>query len=234
MLRLTTKFFQNTKHAGKRLHLAGVDSIIHKKSENFSENELGTEEYQQIVEKMETCLDKFTVLSGMAAPQIGIPKRMIIIKRHYTPSGKSQLIDYLDSLVPEDEGNRETFILVNPDYKPLDEQFSHKVEEQCGSVPMFSAEIPRFKFIQLDAICGDSGEKISLELSDYDSMIMQHEIDHLEGITLLDRARESNQKINLDMAIVGKSRFGYIFNFAFLKYFFKMFLGGGYKKEFRS
>ena len=32
---------------------------------------------------------------------------------------------------------------------------------------MFSAEIPRFRYIQLDAICGDSGEKISLELSDF-------------------------------------------------------------------
>ena len=99
---------------------------------------------------------------------------------------------------------------------------------------MFSAEIPRFRFIHLDAICGDSGEKISLELSDYDSMIMQHEIDHLEGITLLDRARESNEKISIDMAVLGRARFGYFFNFAMWKYFFKMFLGGGYKKEFRS
>ena len=110
------RFTKLLSNPGKRLYLAGIDPVIHQQATSFTESELGTPEYQTIVEQMEAGIDKFTLLQGLAAPQIGIPKRMIIIKRHYTPSGKSKLIDYLDDLVPGDEGNRDTFVLVNPDY----------------------------------------------------------------------------------------------------------------------
>ena len=97
---------------------------------------------------------------------------------------------------------------------------------------MLSAEIPRFKFIQLDAICGDSGENISVELSDFDSMVMQHEIDHLEGITLLDRARDAGVPVETNMSGVGHARFGF-WTPSLVKYLFKMYFGRGWKKDFR-
>lgn len=106
---------------------------------------------------------------GLAAPQIGINKRLIVA---------SLLRDYEDM-------NYRTVMMINPKILEFSEETDFDVEG-CLSVPWKQAQIERAKKIKLEFL-DDKWRKNTMMLENLAARIIQHEIDHLNWILLVDR-----------------------------------------------
>jgi len=103
---------------------------------------------------------------GLAAIQIGVPKRIIVID------------------ISRDENKKEPRYFVNPVIKNKNAEKS-TYEEGCLSVPDQFAEIERSKSCEVEYFDYD-GKKNSLKAEGLLATCIQHEMDHLEGILFID------------------------------------------------
>ena len=103
---------------------------------------------------------------GLAAIQIGVPKRIIVID------------------ISKDESKKEPRFFVNPKIKNKDQSKS-TYEEGCLSVPNQFAEIDRPSKCEVEFLDYNGNEKI-LKAEGLLATCIQHEMDHLEGILFID------------------------------------------------
>tara|TARA_B100000579_G_scaffold425131_1_gene430460 strand:+ start:132 stop:656 length:525 start_codon:yes stop_codon:yes gene_type:complete len=103
---------------------------------------------------------------GLAAIQIGIPKRIIVMD------------------ISKDKEKKNPMYFVNPIIKNKNSENS-TYEEGCLSVPNYFAEINRPKKCEVDYLDYD-GKKKTLIADGLLATCIQHEIDHLEGILFID------------------------------------------------
>jgi peptide deformylase len=99
---------------------------------------------------------------GLAAPQVGLPYRILVM----------------------DDGKGGAQALLNP----IVESRSGTVreEEGCLSLPGIFGVVERSKTITVSAMDAD-GEPVSLEATGLKARIIQHELDHLDGVLFIDR-----------------------------------------------
>lgn len=105
--------------------------------------------------------------AGLAAPQIGISSRVIIFGITENPR------------YPEAEEVPET-ILINPEISIIDDEMISDWEG-CLSVPGLRGLVPRYKTILYRGY-DVNGVLIEREVSDFHARVVQHELDHLDGI----------------------------------------------------
>jgi len=103
---------------------------------------------------------------GLAAIQIGVPKRIIVMD------------------ISRDEKKKEPRYFVNPVIKNKNEDKA-KYEEGCLSVPNQFAEIERPNACEVEYLDYD-GKKQILKADGLLATCIQHEMDHLEGILFID------------------------------------------------
>jgi peptide deformylase len=108
---------------------------------------------------------------GIAAPQVGIQKRVILVDPH---DGETELIELINPVIVKSDG----------------EQFG---AEGCLSIPGLNGDVMRKLNVTVTG-WDRKGNDITIEASDYLARIFQHEIDHLNGILFTDIA-ESVYKI---------------------------------------
>ena len=105
---------------------------------------------------------------GLAANQIGIQKRMFVYDKGEGP-----------------------VVVVNPRIVESDGEWTY--EEGCLSVPGLSWEITRPNRIYLVGLDLD-GNEISIETDEFEGRIFQHEMDHLDGVLLIERLDDDQKK----------------------------------------
>ena len=125
---------------------------------------VGREEQVLMDDMLETMYEAKGI--GLAAIQVGVPKRIIVMD-----IGKS------------DKG-KEPMFFVNPIIKNKNSNFS-TYEEGCLSVPNQFAEINRPSTCEVEYLDYNGNEKI-LKASGLLATCIQHEMDHLEGILFID------------------------------------------------
>ncbi len=113
-------------------------------------------------------VDGFTAVA-IAAPQIGISKRIFLIEDQSTEADR----------LP-------TVIAVNPRFTKLSKK-SHVVGEGCLSIPDQYGLVRRATNVTLEAY-DETGKKFTRGAGGLLAQIMQHEHDHLDGILFVDRA----------------------------------------------
>ena len=119
---------------------------------------------------------------GLAAPQLGILKKMIAIG------------------APDESGNEHEFALINPKLLSYSDELTYlEGGEGCLSVDRAcDAYIHRPARVMFEAYFYDleTGklEKKRMKLKGYLSVVFQHEYDHLNGILFVDRANKTNPK----------------------------------------
>ena len=106
--------------------------------------------------------------AGLAANQIGVQKRLFVY----------------------DQGDGPV-VVVNPVIVETDGEWTF--EEGCLSVPGLSWEITRPNAVHLTGYDLD-GNEIDNETDEYEGRIFQHEMDHLEGILLVERLNEDQRR----------------------------------------
>ena len=129
-----------------------------------SVDKVGDEERALMDDMLDTMYDAPGI--GLAAIQIGVPKRIIVMD------------------ICRDENKKEPRYFVNPVIKNKNEEKA-KYEEGCLSVPDQFAEIERPKACEVEYLDYD-GEKQILKADGLLATCIQHEMDHLEGILFID------------------------------------------------
>ena len=138
------------------------NEILRKKSEKIEK--VGKDEKNLIKDLFETMYHHKGI--GLAAIQVGIPKRIIV----------------LDVIQKDEQKNPLCFI--NPIIKNLSDEKS-KYEEGCLSIPNTFIEIERPKKCLVEYI-DIEGKKKNMECDDLLSTCIQHEVNHLDGKLIID------------------------------------------------
>lgn len=103
---------------------------------------------------------------GLAAPQVHIPKRMVI---YYVPAGRDQ----------DGDGHPLT-TLINPEITVIDPT-TENGPEGCLSLPGMVGLVDRPRHVGVRAI-GLDGKVFEYEAKSYHARVIQHECDHLDGV----------------------------------------------------
>lgn len=132
------------------------------------------QDLQELIDNMiETMRDANGV--GLAGPQINQPYRLTVV----------ETLPERDEEGNEIEGSRNLFVLVNPEIVWESRELVDGIEG-CLSIPGFVGEVARHESIRVRAQ-DRHGKKIRMRLEDWTARIVQHEIDHLNGILYIDR-----------------------------------------------
>lgn len=131
-------------------------------------------EVKKIIKSMKKIIEKLSA-SGIAAPQIGFPLAIAIFKVPKETDNPKY------ALTPEfDPNGVDLTEMINPSYKPLSEEMQEEWEG-CLSIPGMLGLTPRYLHIEY-AFQDLSGRTLIRKASGFHARIIQHEVDHLEGI----------------------------------------------------
>jgi len=117
---------------------------------------------------------------GLAAPQIGVSKRLILISVPATRASDDP-----------DDGPLALSVLVNPVLTPVGEE-RVRGWEGCLSIPGMRGEVERWKRVRLQAVSPE-GRPVDTVMSGMRARVLQHEVDHLDGVLYLDRVTDFTQ-----------------------------------------
>lgn len=115
--------------------------------------------------------------AGLAAPQIGVSLRVVIFGFGH------------NERYPDAEAVPET-VLINPEVQPQSDDIEEGWEG-CLSVPGLRASVPRYAEIVYSGF-DPQGERIERRVSGFHARVVQHEVDHLDGILYPQRIRDFN------------------------------------------
>ena len=108
---------------------------------------------------------------GIAAPQVGISRRIVIVDVSAHRRGSQ-------------EQNHGLLVLLNPEILAMGGK--QIVREGCMSIPDYTANVQRAQWVLVDAL-GRDGERRVIESIGFEAVAIQHEMDHLDGVLFLDR-----------------------------------------------
>lgn len=173
------------------------DPILQQIAKDIPLEEISSEETQQVIEELlsiaygEQIDRKKPILVGLAAPQAGISRRIILVDIGADGHG----------------GVSDLQVFINP---RLTFSSSGKEEwyEGCYSTDRVCGIVERPKTIGLSAY-NRNGEKIEKEFHGYTARIFQHEIDHLDGKVFIDHITDDNnlhwvEKMNFQSIVIRK------------------------------
>ncbi len=133
----------------------------------------GTGRDSELIEDLLDTMGASPACVGLAAPQIGVSRRALVVdvSRHPKTTVCHGLIVLLDPLVLE-QGGRVTG------------------REGCMSVPHLTADVARATRIVVRGR-GSEGEEVVISSAGFEARALQHELDHLDGLLILDRVESS-------------------------------------------
>ena len=107
---------------------------------------------------------------GLAGPQVHASQRVVVIE------------------AVRGSGSTAATPLLNPSFEPLSQQ---KAEdwEGCLSISDMRGMVPRFRHIRVRAQ-DRKGKPLDFEATEFHARVIQHEVDHLDGVLYLDRMKD--------------------------------------------
>ena len=153
--------------------------VLRQEARTLTKEEIRSRETQELIAAMrETMYEAPGV--GLAAPQIGLPLQLAVIE---------DKPEYLKDAPPEFLRERERMpvpfhVIVNPRLTVDGDQIGFY--EGCLSLAGFTAVVPRARTVRVECL-DHHGEPKVIEASGWYARILQHEIDHLNGMVYIDR-----------------------------------------------
>jgi len=134
----------------------------------------GTPELQSLLADMRDTMAHLDG-AGLAAPQIGVGLRVVIFGVHRNPR------------YPDAEEVPDT-VLINPALEPIGDELVDGWEG-CLSVPGMRGLVPRFRRLRYRGV-DETGAPIDRTVEGFHAVVVQHEVDHLDGILYPMRIRD--------------------------------------------
>nr|WP_194300391.1 peptide deformylase [Acetobacter farinalis] len=145
----------------------------------------GPEVRRLVLDMMETLEDAGGV--GLAAPQVHVAKRLFL---YSVPEGRSE---------GEDDPPCGVQVLINPVLEPVGDERVQRMEG-CLSIPGLRGEVPRYRQVRY-AGYDHVGKPVEGIASGFRANVMQHEMDHLDGILYPMRMKDLG-KLGFDTEIM--------------------------------
>lgn len=152
------------------------DPILRQIAQSVSDVEFGSTELLANLTNMREVLESFDDGIALAAPQIGISKRIFIIS---------------EKINQDREVKIKNLTFINPQIK-RESKKAVVMEEGCLSVRNIYGETKRKEKITIEAQ-DESGKRFQYHGSGLIAQIFQHEIDHLNGILFIDHAKSLHE-----------------------------------------
>ena len=146
--------------------------ILREVSEIVPKNEIKSKEMLELLKDMRDTMEAANGV-GIAAPQIGVNKRVAIVTI-----------------------NNKLNILINPIIVPITDK-TQGFWEGCLSVPNMRGYVERPKKIMVYWL-NQQGEPQHMETNSFLAAVFQHEIDHLDGKLYIDRVEDNKKLIHND------------------------------------
>jgi peptide deformylase len=108
---------------------------------------------------------------GLAAPQLGISQRLLVYRV---------------------EPDAPVIALANPEIEWSSDQLE-EAEEGCLSIPGINVDVERAVHVRVRAL-DEEGEPRIVEASGLEARVIQHELDHLDGVLILDRTSRDQRR----------------------------------------
>lgn len=118
----------------------------------------------QVIQELITVLRHTGNGVGLAAPQIGFSQRILVV----------------------DDEEHPAFALLNPEISPATDAVEIE-DESCLSLPSYTAPVARTSVITVRAVSPRDWNIHQFTATGYLSRIIQHEVDHLNGVLFIDR-----------------------------------------------
>ena len=152
------------------------DEILKKKSR---EVEVIDEKTKELINDMIETMHKYDGV-GLAAVQVGILKRIIVIDIY---DEKTPIVKLINPVILKQKGERD-------------------VEEGCLSFPNKFAKVKRPVEVEVEGL-NENGEKVKIKAVELLAQALCHEIDHLNGITFVDRMEPGTlEYVNPEKSII--------------------------------
>lgn len=142
--------------------LANPDEQLRKRSVEISPQRILTPEFQQFIKEMKETMAMENGV-GLAAPQVGVLERVIIVE---TQDGPQAFINP---------------VIIQRSLRKMDS------EEGCLSVPGVFGIVRRHRRVTVRAY-NERAEAVTIHAQLFPAIIFQHETDHLDGILFIDKA----------------------------------------------
>lgn len=148
-------------------------AVLRKASVNFNVEDLNTPEYASLSRKLVKTLESTDGGVGLAAPQVGINRRVVAVQRVDKEGEPIEV--YANIFIEEMRGEPESG------------------SEGCLSVPGLRGEVMRYKditirYTDINSDRLDQPREIREDVKGFAAVIFQHEVDHLEGVIYIDKA----------------------------------------------
>jgi peptide deformylase len=147
--------------------------VLRQKAQPIPPTQLATTAYQQLVDDMiNTMLDYEGI--GLAASQVFRAERLLVV-------------GFADA-DPDDPDDIPLTVLVNPEWLEMSEE-ENEGWEGCLSIPNIRGIVSRSSQVRVKGLDRD-GAPVELTAEGLFARVLQHEIDHLDGILFLDRMED--------------------------------------------
>ncbi len=162
------------------------DKRLREKSQAVNPEEIGKAYFQELLDEMFQAMYAAPGV-GLAAVQIGVLKRMMV----------------LDIGISEGELIvRDPKVLINPTFKLREGEVVW--EEGCLSCPDLVVPVKRAQRVVVEALDREA-KPILLEGQDLLAVALQHEVDHMDGILILDKLSRLKQELYRDKVKKGQT-----------------------------
>lgn len=150
-------------------------AVLRAGTRNFNVLDINTPEYTKLVEKMVKTLESTDGGVGLAAPQVGINRRVVAVQR--VDKDGEPIEVYPNIRIEETRGGMES----GP--------------EGCLSVPDQRGDVLRYRditivYTDINSDRPDQPREIREDVSGFAAVIFQHEVDHLDGILYIDKTEQ--------------------------------------------
>ena len=181
-----------TTMASRQFHFSGGtilpiatigDPVLRKENRQLTRQEIESPQTQSLIRDLVATMHDAEGI-GIAAPQIAVSRRVAIIELASTSERYP------------DMGEFPLTVFINPKVTVLDEQ-PQNYWEGCLSVPGMRGLVTRPGKVRVDYL-NEQGHPCTLEASGFPATVVQHELDHLDGVLFTDRMDDMTKLVTLD------------------------------------
>jgi len=147
----------------------GEEKFLRKRVEDFEFSKFSQKEIQELILRMKKAMRAAKGV-GLSANQIGLPLKVFVAE------------------IPEKDGGSKFYAIFNPRIEKASKE-STSMQEGCLSVPGIYGEVERPSRVVLKGF-DKHGRSLKIKAWGLLAKVFQHEIDHLNGILFIDKAKE--------------------------------------------
>jgi peptide deformylase len=162
--------------------LQAGEAVLRQKARRLSIDEILGRHVQDLIASMRDTVRAAPGV-GLAAPQIGVPLQVAVIEDQP---------EYIERLPPEQVAERKRrpipfHVVINPKLL-IEDTEAVEFFEGCLSLAGFTAIVPRATRVRVECL-NEKAEPVVITADGWYARILQHEIDHLNGVLYIDRMK---------------------------------------------